>query len=235
VGSGIYIALSGAVSQSNALDSAANNVANAGTTGYKAERLSFAESLAEFESPDSRFVKLDGRAMDDTAGPMEITENPLDLALMGDGYFAVQTGDGVRYSRDGAFTINDDGVLVNSSGLEVLAEGGATIAVPPDAVDIEVDIDGVVSADGQELGRLQLSQFASEGMQRMGGNLFAATGQPLEGRPEVVSGALEKSNVSPVRAMVSMVKVSRVYEALMKMIETHSSIETKTAREIGNS
>ncbi len=236
MGSGIYIALSGARIQSDAMDTAANNVANAGTNAYKAERMSFAESLARFQSPDSRFVTMDGRAMDETAGPIEETDDPLDMALMGDGYFTIQTDEGLRYTRDGSFMIDDDGQLVTANGNAVVAEGGGTITMPPDAIDIEVDVDGTIYGDGEELGRLQLARFAADGMRRMGSNMFQATGRPIEGDPpQVRSGALELSNVNAVRSMVSMVQVSRVYEAMMKMIETYSSIESKTAREIGNS
>jgi flagellar basal-body rod protein FlgF len=215
VSSGIYIATAGAVAQSNALDVTANNIANATTAGFRGDRVTFREALATARSPDIELVGTGTTRVDSQAGALSATENPLDLALDGDGYFAVQTPNGPRYTRAGNFQLDDARNLVTSDGFAVRG-------------------DGTVSADGVELGKLELVRFTPNQVKRQGGTLFAATGAPLTGDPpKVRSGMLEGSNVNIVRGMVDLVKVSRTYESLMKMIQGYHDVESRAARELG--
>ncbi len=237
MGSGIYVAVAGARSQSDALEVIANNVSSAGTVGYRAERVSFGEALATAQSPDTRFVSVNGTKMDTSQGAFRDTGNPLDLALVGDGYFGVQTPRGARYTRAGDFRLDDEGRIVNSSGFAALDSNGGSIGVPAGTSEVRVDGTGAVFADGQELGRLMLAQFAQGSMSREGSNLFVAKQKPLQGadgaQPKVVSGSLEQSNINVVRGVVDMVRVSRTYQALMRMIEGYKQIDSRTARSLG--
>ena len=231
--SGIYTAMSGAVAQSKALDVTANNIANSDTAGFRAERVSFAEALAQ--KPDMIHVGIAGSRADRTHGTIRDTGNPLDAAIDGEGYFGVNAPGGVRYTRAGDFRLNDEGTLVTAEGFPVRADGGGELSVPPDAAEVHIDGDGALVADGEIVGQIQLSKFAPASLQKEGNRLFVATGAPLnDGEPVMVaSGALEGSNFEAVRGVIDLVKISRVYEALHRMVETYKQIDERTARDIG--
>ena len=232
--SGIYVATAGAVAQSHALDATANNIANASTTGFHGDRVTFREALTAARSPDVATVGAGTTRIDGQAGALTPTGSPLDLALDGDGYFGVATPNGPRYTRAGNFQLDAARTLVSADGFALRGQGGAPISIPPEAQTIAVAADGTVSADGAELGRLELVRFAPAQVQRQGGTLFAATGRPLAGDPpRVRSGMLESSNVNVVRGVVDLVKVSRTYESLMRVIQGYHDIESRAARELG--
>ena len=230
--SGIYVATAGAVAQSQALDTTANNIANASTAGFHGDRVSFREALTAAKSPDITLVNAGTTRVDGQAGALTQTGNPLDLALEGDGYFAVDTAQGVRYTRAGNFQLDDQRRLVTSEGLQVRGEAGA-ITIPPNAAQVDVASDGTISADGATVGKLQLVNFPATQLKREGGTLFSATGDPHGDPPKVRSGMLESSNVNVVRGVVDLVKVSRTYESLMKMIQGYHDAEDRAARELG--
>ncbi|TMQ11313.1 MAG: flagellar basal-body rod protein FlgF [Deltaproteobacteria bacterium] len=232
--SGIYVATAGAVAQSNALDATANNIANAATAGFHGDRVTFREALTAARSPDVATVGAGTTRIDGQAGALTATENPLDLALDGDGYFAVGTPAGPRYTRAGNFQLDDQHRLVTADGFAVRGEGGAPITIPPEAREVAVAADGTVSADGAALGKLELVRFAPAQVVREGGSLVSATGRPLAGDPpKVRSGMLEASNVNVVRGVVDLVKVSRTYESLMRVIQGYHDVESRAARELG--
>ena len=232
--SGIYIAAGGAIAQSNALDATANNIANATTAGFHGDRVTFREAMTQARSPDVALVGAGTSRVDQQAGALSQTDNPLDLALEGDGYFSVQTKDGPRYTRAGNFRLDDQRQLVSMDGNPVRAEGGATITLPEDATQISVGVDGEIFADGESVGKLELTRFASTALRREGATLFSAKGAPEAGEPpKVRSGMLEASNVNVVRGVVDLVKVSRTYESLMRVIQSYHDVESRAARELG--
>jgi flagellar basal-body rod protein FlgF len=231
--SGIYVATAGAVAQSNALDATANNIANASTAGFHGDRITFKETMTAAKSPDVALVNAGTQRIDSESGALMHTENPLDLALEGDGYFTVDTPQGARYTRAGNFQLDDQRRLVTSDGLQVHGEAGA-ITVPPNASVVTVAADGTVSADGNAIGKLHLATFAANQMKREGGTLFSASGDPTPGEPpKVRSGMLEQSNVNVVRGVVDLVKVSRTYESLMRVIQGYHDVEQRAARDLG--
>jgi flagellar basal-body rod protein FlgF len=231
---GIYAATAGAVSQSIALETTANNIANATTAGFRGDRISFREELTAARSVDLASVGVASTRVDTQAGLLSQSGNPLDMALEGDGYFAIQTPRGTRYTRAGNFQLDEARNLVTTEGYLVRGEGGAAITVPPEAVQIGVGIDGTVSADGEELGTLELVRFAPGQIKREGDTFFTATGRPIaaEEPPKVRGGMLEASNVNIVRGVVDLVKISRTYEALMRMIQNYHDVEGRAAREL---
>ncbi len=233
--SGIYVATAGAIAQSTALDVTANNIANASTAGFHGDRVTFREALSAARSADVAMVGNGATRVDGQAGALIQTENPLDLALEGDGYFAVQTATGPRYTRAGNFQLDAERRLVTADGLPVLGTQGAPIVVPPGASALGVSADGQVLADGTEIGRIGLARFAPAQLMREGGSLFSATGQPSGGEPpKVRAGMLEASNVNIVRGVVDLVKVSRTYESLMRVIQTYHDVEARAARDLGS-
>ncbi|HEX3765034.1 MAG TPA: flagellar basal-body rod protein FlgF [Kofleriaceae bacterium] len=231
---GIYVATAGAVAQSNALDATANNIANASTTGFHGDRVTFREALTAARSPDVATVGAGTTRVDSQAGALMPTGNPLDLALDGDGYFGVATPNGPRYTRAGNFQLDATGKLVTADGFALRGQGGAPITAPPGAQNLAVAADGTVSADGAEIGKLELVRFPPAQVKREGGSLFSATGRPIAGSaPNVRSGMLESSNVNVVRGVVDLVKVSRTYQSLMQVIQGYHDVESRAARELG--
>ncbi len=233
--SGIWAATAGAVAQSQALDVTANNIANATTAGFHGDRMTFRETLNAAKSIDTAVVGVATTRIDTQAGALAATDNPLDLALEGDGYFAVETPRGERYTRAGNFKLDDTGTLVTADGFAVRGAGGGKISAPAETQQLAVGIDGTVSADGNVIGKLELVKFRTDQMKREGGTLMTATGRPDPGGepPKVRSGMLEASNVNVIRGVVDLVKVTRNYESLMKVIQGYKDVESRAARELG--
>jgi flagellar basal-body rod protein FlgF len=234
MGSGIYVAAAGAVAQSQALDVTANNVANASTTAFHGAKVSFHEALAKARSPDIAMVGNQTGSVDGRAGAMTQTGNPLDIALDGDGYFAVDAPQGTRYTRAGALHLDAAGTLVNLDNLPVRGVGGRPIVVPPTTAQLTIGEDGTVATETGPIGKLELARFDGAKLRRDGATLYAAQGKPVAGEPpRVLQGTLEGSNVNVVRGVVDLVTVSRTYESLMRVIEGFQTIESRAARDLG--
>ena len=229
---GLYVAMSGAVAQERALDVTANNVANANTAGFRAERVTFEEVLGG--QGNLSFVSAEEAAVDTSKGELRATGNPLDVAVDGDGWFAMETPDGPRYTRSGAFRIGPEGVLIDDRGNGVLDVGNKPMLIPPTAKEVTVDPAGQVLADGVPLGQIQIVQLNDGKLRNEGGNLYSAPGgvKPVE-NAAVLSGHLEQANFDPVRGMVDLIRISRNHESLHQMMTTYREIDQRVVREIG--
>lgn len=243
---GIYAALSGAVASERALDVVANNVANVGTTGFRGERLAFRESVSRAtgggQVPVSlRYTELEETRIDTSEGPLRQTGNPLDLAISGDAFFAVQGPDGPRFTRDGSFVVGADGVLRTHQGLAVRAEGAldrppTEIVVPAGTTSVSVASDGTLSSGDRVLGRVALVRFEhTSQLHAEGGSLLVAE-RPSDAVPAmestVVSGFLEGANVGPISGMNELITASRSFEAFQRVIQTFRSLDERTARDL---
>lgn len=234
MGDGIYVATAGAVAQSVALDVTANNVANAGTTGFRAERVSFSEALGRVRSPDIALVTDDTTTIDRIPGAITSTGEPFDVALEGDGYLAVDAPGGVRYTRAGALRPDAEGVLRTATGAAVRSVGGGPLTIPAEATTIDIARDGTISTELGPVGQLALARFAPGALRHDGGGNFVATGPPQAGPlPQVIQGSLEGANVNVVRGVVDLVRVSRTYESLLRLIQGFHDVESRAARELG--
>ncbi|HJL19604.1 MAG TPA: flagellar basal-body rod protein FlgF [Sandaracinaceae bacterium LLY-WYZ-13_1] len=242
---GIYSALSGAVAQQRALDVVANNVANVGTVGYRGDRLAFREAVSRVEggpNPDGlRYVSISQMATDDTSGPLTQTGNPLDVALQGDGLFAVRTDDGVRYTRAGSFRMDPEGVLRTPGGHPLLAADPSDpenpeIRVPRDAGPVQIGADGTVSVGDEPLARIRIERFDDGALQKEGLTLFVPRGD-ARGEPatetQVLQGHLEGANVSPIAGMNELITASRSFEAFQRVIQAFRQIDQRAARDVG--
>lgn len=213
----------GGLRQQRKLDVVANHLANADTTGFKKDILSFSDTLHSIITTDL------------SQGPIRKTENPLDLALKDEGFFKLETAQGPRYTRDGSFTLDNQGFLVNQSGFPVLM-GGAPVQIEGDQIYIAQD--GMLSVDGEELGQIDIVTFGDKlNLYKDGSNLFLYRGdEEDEILPENISveqGALELSNVSPVMEMTSMIQVSRTYETVEKMLKTFDEVDGLAVTSVG--
>ncbi len=236
----IYPALSGALAQEKWLEVVTNNLANANTGGFKKDRAVFAAVDPNVGVGAPSFGRLDRVVPDLAPGPLRVTGEPLDAALEGPAMFAVQTPDGVRYTRDGRFTLDPQGQLVTAGGFPVLGSGGP-ITLP--AGSVTIDGDGRIAVKGTQVGAtpievdtVALAQIADpNSLQKVGGGLFAApaAAPPAAGAVRVRQGMLEGSNVEPVEEMVAMIQILRAYEASQKLIQTADEVAARAAQEIG--
>lgn len=194
----------------------ANNIANASTTGFRAEGVIFSEFINVLSNDHDSLSMATGhvRLTDDTQGVAKQTNGTFDLAIEGDGFFLIQTPNGERLTRAGHFTPSANGDLVTADGHPVLDAGGAPIFVPTGAGPIAIGPDGVISASGQLVGQVGLViPVNPDGITREGGTRFAAPDgfNPAEsGR--ILQGFLEGSNVNPTLEIARMIDVQRAYE-----------------------
>jgi len=236
------LSLSHQLAAYRAMDVIANNIANISTPGYKRESVKFEELLQDAKpaegqtgSPTISFVRDAGVVRDIGAGRLEQTGAPLDLALNGKGYFAIQTAAGERYTRNGHFTLNADGTIVTESGDPLLGDGGA-ITIAPDDGAISFGADGVISGKQGQIGKLRLVDFANpRDLQKQGDSLYSTSQTPKAASDAVVSqGMLESSNVQPVLEISRMIEVMRSYEATSSLEKSSSDLKRQAIQKLGS-
>ena len=193
----------------------ANNIANSATTGYRQEGLIFSEFVQS--SPGQQSLSMSRANIFNTSmeqGQLTQTGGTFDFAVEGDGYFMVETPQGERLTRSGAFSPNAAGDLVTMDGYRVLDAGRAPVFVPPDAGKIEVGADGSISANGRLLGQLGLFKpVESHTLVREDGVMFRVEGEIEENLDsKVLQGFLEGSNVNAISEVTRMIEVQRAYE-----------------------
>lgn len=218
----------------------ANNLANMNTVGFKAESPLFEEYLmpgARENAPDKRlsFVIDQGLHRNMAAGEFRTTGNQLDFAISGDGFFKLQTPEGMRYTRNGHFQLDNTGRLVNDQGHPVLDDGGAPIFFDAEETNIEVAADGTISTELGERGRLGLVAFENpRAMTKTGGNLFETDQAEIQAPDaDLMQGALEGANVKAVQEMTNMIDVMRSYTSAAKLVETASEMKRRAVQELG--
>jgi len=222
------------------MDVAANNLANVATAGFKADAVVFEDldgtrAHAEEDPTEIRFVRDIGLTRDMSQGPISITGNPLDVALEGQGFFMVEGPTGPLYTRDGAFTLTGEGRLVTSEGRAVLSSGGAPIVFDPQGESPSIGRDGAISVAGVEVGRIGVATFAApSALSKVGDNLWDAQGQtPGEFEGVVVQGALEGSNVSPVRELTRLIEISRAYQSAARIVSGADELRQRAIERLG--
>jgi flagellar basal-body rod protein FlgF len=242
---GMYLAAAGALVQQMRLDMLANNVANINTLGFKGEKAVFrvsetAPTQAPASTPEdiqplSPYAPPFSAVIDFSQGALKQTGNSLDVAINGDGFFAVRTPDGIQYTRQGSFTLNEEGLLVTQDGYPVLGQGGE---ITLDSGTVEIDPEGRVSVEGDEIDQLQITAFSSpDALKKAGNGRFAAKDPASAGQAvqnlDLRQGYLETSNVDPVRSMTEMIETSRAFQAYQKVIQTEDDATGKSIDEIG--
>jgi flagellar basal-body rod protein FlgF len=211
-----YTALTRQNGLANELRIVANNIANAATTGYKAEGMIFSEHVTNLGADDPSLSMATARVRDTvmTQGALNQTGGTFDVAIEGDGFFLILTPSGERLTRAGSFTPNGQGDLVTADGHPVLDAGGAPLFVPQGVGPVAIAPDGTISAAGQPVGQLGVVvPNDPTQLTREGGVTFVAPGGTIPA-PEarVLQGFLEASNVNPVLQIARMIEVQRAYE-----------------------
>lgn len=245
--SALYVSKTGMSAMDYQMQTISNNLANVNTVGFKRDR-------AVFEDLYYNIARQPGAAVDEvntlptgfqlgngvnvagtnkvfTEGATQNTDQDLDLAIVGEGFFQIEGSDGeVMYTRNGQFHLNNEGLIVNTQGLPLMPQ----VQVPENAVGIAIGVDGTVSAkiagqpEMEELGQITVARFINPaGLEAAGSNLFReteASGQPdeliagFDGAGLIRQGALEGSNVNVVEEMVSMISTQRAYEMNAKVV-----------------
>lgn len=237
--SGYYAAFSGLLARTEALDSAASNLANVNTTGFRAEREYFRGAIlgpdalgSQLNTTINSFGIIGGNQINLNQGALAHTGNPLDVAIEGEGFFAVQTAAGPRYTRDGAFHRSRSGGLVTSEGDAVLSAAGKPIQVPTG--EISIGSDGVISIAGAAVGGLGIFTFPGsvpmvpDGVNRYTANPAKAA---ISTDATVHQGALEGSNQDVVQGSLQLILVQRQAEMMQKALTVFHNDFDKTATE----
>ena len=245
---GLYIAGTGMMIQRRRMETVTNNIANVDTTGFRRENLvshSFDEVMLNrvFDAnapgyqqtvgPLHLGTQIDQVYVDFSQGSFENTERSTDLALAGDVFFVMGTADGERYTRSGAFYIDNMGYLVDGEGNFLLGEGGSIYVGGP---EFKVDEMGAVWVNGALVDYIRLASFEdNETLRKQGSNLFFSDAAPLAvSNPyRIFQGSLETSNVDIAREMVDMLTVFRTYETNQRMLSMIDETVGKAVNEIG--
>ena len=242
----LLVSLSQQLAAYRAMDVIANNIANASTPGFKREAAKFEEYVSHVRPAEDQkgpqtvsFVKDAGVLRDLGQGELTATGSPYDFAINGNGFFTVQTPAGMRYTRDGHFSLNQDGELVTSDGYRVQGDGGAITITPSDG-EISVGPDGTISSilngASNQIGKLQLVDFANErAMVKEGANLYSTT-QTANPVPDssLSQRMLESSNVSPVIEITHMVEVMRAYQMTATMSNSEEELMRQAIDKLGS-
>ncbi|MBS2020686.1 MAG: flagellar hook basal-body protein [Deltaproteobacteria bacterium] len=229
---GLYVALSGAVAQENALDTVANNVANASSPGYQRLRPVFRQALANAQGGDRslRYGQMAQTAVDTAPGAVRVTERALDVALPTGTYLAVETTRGERYTRAGNLSVDREGAIRTAAGSAVLGESGSPLVAQPSGLGLSITTDGTIRQNGNVVGKLKLVRFERpEALTPEGSSLLAVggAGAVTPSTQPITPGALEESNAQPVTAMTELMATNRTFEAFQKVLDQLGEVDRK--------
>lgn len=242
--SNLYVAVSGAMARLRELDVVANNLANVDTTGFKRDGTLFESTLESAlqdrggdrvpGAPGRAFVTARGARTDLGQGGIAMTGGPLDVAIEGSGFFEVQAPNGPRYTRAGSFLVDASKRIATPDGMPLASEGGSlTVGDRP----VRILASGsVVDDQDQEIGRLKVVEFpAGVALEKDGDNLFrapqGAAPRTLE-QPRLVEGAVERSNVEPVRELAALVLLHRAFDVALQVLKSEDSATERLIREV---
>jgi len=228
--SALYVALSAQVAMEKRLNTVANNVANMNTGGFRADEVKFEQILSTVGKDDVAFASSGQNFISRRTGAITKTDNPLDVAVQGDGWFAFQAYNGTAYTRDGRLRMSENGDLQTVEGYPVLDAGGAPIALDPLGGPPTIGRDGSIMQGGNQVGALGLFSLAQNSkLSRFGnsGVISSIPGQTIQDftSTSVQQGYSEGSNVNPVLELTKMISIQRSFDSAATTIqETESSL-----------
>ena len=228
---GLYVALSAQVALERRLETIANNVANMNTVGYRADGVKFEAEIARAGGGRVAYVSPGDDYISRRSGGLTKTGNPLDVAVQGEGWLAIDTASGVAYTRDGRMKISEAGDLQTLNGNAVLDAGGAPIALDPSAGAPVIAADGMINQNGRRIGALGL--FAIDGDAKL---TRAENSSVIPDKPAIpildstdngfVQGAVEGANVDPIREMAKLIAVTRTFDGVsVEVTQTETSFQ----------
>jgi len=237
----LLVSLSQQIASFRSMDVIANNLANVSTPGFKREAAKFEEYVTQVAPSEGQtgiqtvsFVKDAGVMRDLAEGNVTTTGATFDTAIEGQGYFAVQTAQGERYTRNGHFSLDASGQIVTSAGNPVMGDGGP-ITITPDDGDVHIAADGTVSGKNGQIGKLRLVDFPNDrALVKQGESLYSTTQAPgAASDAKVRQGMLESSNVQPVIEISHMIEVMRSYEATATLSKSQEDLMRQAIDKLG--
>ena len=236
----LYVALSAQVALSNRLETVARNVANMNTAGYRADEVKFAELISKAGQDNVSFATGGEKYISRQGGSLNKTDNPLDLAIEGEAWFAIRDAGGrLSYTRDGRLEIGQDGTLRTLTGQQILGTGGQPIALDPDAGMPLITQSGEISqVQAGVVGQVGLFLIPEDAQLTRAENSAVIPDKPAipvqtYDRNGVRQGYVEGANINPVREMTKMIMISRAFESATKMIDGSNESQEKAIRELG--
>jgi flagellar basal-body rod protein FlgF len=219
----LYVALSSQLALEKRLDTIADNVANAGTIGFRSTDVKFEDVVTGMGQEEVAYASAGTNYLSQRTGSLRETNNPFDFAIQGDAWFGIETPAGTVMTRDGRFTMRDTGQLVTLNGYPVVDAGGAAIQLDPRAGPPEVGRDGVIRQGGNLVASIGLFNFdAGQNFVRFENSGIIPQGDPdpIVDRMDagVAQGFLEESNVNPVLEMTRLIMIQRAFEAAAAMV-----------------
>jgi flagellar basal-body rod protein FlgF len=236
--SAMYVSLSAQVALERRLDTIAQNVANLGTVGYRADETKFEAVLSKAGSDSPAYVSSGETYISRRAGGLTKTDNQLDVAVQGDGWFAINTPSGTVYTRDGRMRMLESGALQTLNGYQVLDVGRAPITLDPTAGPPIIARDGMITQNGQQVGAIglfsidpavKLSRFENSGVVPEG-NASEILDFTNNG---VVQGFVEDSNVNPISEISKLIEVTRAFEMATSSVETSDQTASEAIKTLG--
>jgi flagellar basal-body rod protein FlgF len=228
---GFYVSLSGQKTLTRRLETIADNVANMNTVGFRASGVSFAAEVVRTGETRTAFVSSGLDYVSRRAGALVRTDNQLDMAIQGDGWFGVRTADGVAYTRDGRMRMSESGVLETLNGAKVLDAGGAPIVLDPHAGQPVIAEDGMITQQGRQFGAIGLFAIDDRANLTRVGNSSVVSDKPAKPvldftQNRVVQGWVEQSNVNPIKEMTKLISITRTFDSLSAgMAQTDSAVQ----------
>lgn len=231
----MYKVLSGAITQMRRLEVVTENLANVNTVGHKGGHVAFTEVLADVTQQQKErpggLVAIGEQRTDFSQGMMRQTENPLDLAIDGEGFFAIETPRGIRFTRQGTFTRSADGTIVSAIGDPLLGENGP---IRVTGKDVQIAANGQVTSEGSVVDKIQLARFSDPRvLEKEGHTLFRApkeAAQPVTDAGDnvnILQGYVEEANVTPIDALVSLIATQRQFEVYVRAMKTMDAATEK--------
>ena len=234
-----HVGLSGLMALEKRLTTVAHNVANASTAGFRAEELRFKALIPDTQS-DITYTSTGRSYLSRATGAINATGNPLDVAVKGDYWMAIETPAGTAYTRDGRLKIEPDGSLMTVTGHPILDVGGARLQLDPNAGPPTIAPDGMIVQSNRQLGAIGLFKIPQEASLKR----FEASGVIPDRAAEpivtftdagVMQGYVEGANVNPVIEVTHLIKITRAFEAVASAINTNASTQKQAIRTLGSS
>lgn len=234
------VAMSAQLSLMKRLETIAHNVANTSTVGFRSEEINFTQLLSSNTLDETAFARIGQTTLSQSPGAMMKTDNPLDVAVNGNAWFAIQTPAGQVNTRDGRLQMLETGELQTLQGYPILDVGGAPITLEPAAGPPEIAADGMISQNGTQVGAIGLFTISNQAKMQRFGNSGVIPSIPAEAvvnfdRVRVAQGFVEKSNVNPVQQMTDLIAVSRLFEGVSNAIKDKEQSMQNAIRTLGGS
>ena len=238
--SGLYVALSGQVALQRRMETIAHNVANANTAGFRGESISFRSILANTGATTTSFASPGDTWLSRESGELKKTDNPLDVAVQGDGWLAIRTPNGTAYTRDGRMRMLETGELQTLTGHAVLDAGDSPIVIDPAAGAPSISRDGMMTQGGRQIGAIGLFRLPDGAKLQRYDTSSVTTDAPATAVLDfanngVAQGFVEGANINPVLEVARLMMVTRAFESMSQLIETSEASMQDAIKTLGQS